>query len=159
MGYTHHFSYGKIPLSKWEKITKDIKTLLKNLPEHSLSSGGYFPNVPIVLKYEWNKKGRPLVDIDTVRFNGEGDMGHETFFVERIPHDYEGKRTTRANKFCKTARKPYDLAVQGCLLVFRHYLGKAFDLRSDGDNEEWQVAVEWVESVLDIKIKTPVFAE
>jgi len=49
--------------------------------------------------------------------------------------------------FCKTAFKPYDLAVQVCLVIAAHHLD-AFTVTSDGSMDEWQDAIAVCQEVL-----------
>lgn len=58
------------------------------------------------------------------------DMGHETFYLSYEDND--------EFTFCKTARKPYDLAVQTILIRGQH-LG-ILRFKSDGDLNEWGAA-------------------
>lgn len=62
-------------------------------------------------------------------FNGDASKGedHETFAFE-IGH--------KGFHFCKTARKPYDLAVCLCLLAIKFHL-KETKISSDGNSREW----------------------
>jgi len=39
---------------------------------------------------------------------------------------------------CKTAYKPYDLAVIICLIIAKHHLGKDLLVSSDGELSHWQ---------------------
>lgn len=41
-------------------------------------------------------------------------------------------------EFCKTAYKPYDLAVIICLIIAKHHLKDDIQVSSDGDIEQWQ---------------------
>ena len=85
-----------------------------------------------------------------VRFNGIGDEGHETFLIhKRFDNDFpqfddDGKR---AFAFCKTAYKPYDLAVCCCLIIFKHWFPD-MKVCSDGTMEDWQTAIDRVKDVL-----------
>ena len=47
--------------------------------------------------------------------------------------------------FCKTARKPYDLAVQLCLIIAEEYSAGKFGnviVRSDGGMSDWRPAID-----------------
>lgn len=71
-----------------------------------------------------NGKGKPVFDGVMVDFNGrdgEKDLGHETFRIEKHRQDWD---------FCKTARKPYDLLVVACLIAAWQILDYRFT--SDG---------------------------
>jgi hypothetical protein len=75
-----------------------------------------------------------------VCFNGDGrndqDLGHETFYLPSAEYpEYN---------FCKTARKPYDLLVMIALVLAHIYMPGCYDLGTDGDNEEWQAAFDWL---------------
>lgn len=71
-------------------------------------------------------------------FNGDEKQGldHETFAIKWYAH--QGK----ADDFCKTARKPYDLLVCFSLLAFKAAFHdyKVFHFSSDGDNSDWEEA-------------------
>lgn len=88
-----------------------------------------------------------------------GDCSHETFSlplamekedwqkpIEKIAYyDANGKPVYNDPKevglyfnCCKTAYKPYDLAVIICLIIAKHHLGKAIQISSDGTQVQWQ---------------------
>lgn len=119
MGYTHYWALKhKVTKRGFDKIVEDVKRIEAFLLE---------------------KKGLKLYDLhgdeegilyteDFFGFNGDAskEEDHETFALE-IGHS--------KNRFCKTARKPYDLAVCLCLLVIKYHL-KETEITSDG-NKEW----------------------
>lgn len=82
---------------------------------------------------------------DLIRFNGIGEDGHETFYLPKI---YTRKmpsllsHTDLLFQFCKTANKPYDLAVCCCLIIAKHYLGDDIKVSSDGSLDEWKEAID-----------------
>ena len=152
MGYTHYWKHGQIGIKAWEKIVRDTKKLYANLPEHSHSSGDFYGAEPLKIQFEFNKARPPEANVDTIRFNGVGDMGHETFFMERVPHDYDEKRVSEARYFTKTARKPYDLIVQAVLLIAKHHVGKTFKLSSDGDLDDWNEAERLVKTMFGYEV-------
>jgi hypothetical protein len=39
--------------------------------------------------------------------------------------------------FCKTAFKPYDVAVTAALLIAKHHWGESFEIRSCGSDAQW----------------------
>ena len=50
---------------------------------------------------------------------------------------------------CKTSYRPYDLCVQGCLIVLSHHIGEArFRVDSDGTSEQWNEARDACQHVL-----------
>ena len=63
-----------------------------------------------------------------------GDCSHETFyFPQRDP-----KSDANGFNFCKTAYKPYDLAVNAFLIIAKHYLKDALKVHSDGEGVDWE---------------------
>lgn len=69
-----------------------------------------------------------------------GDCSHETFKIERIYQPYENENSYQSKyfNFCKTAYKPYDIAVTACLIALKHYLKSDVLINSDGDLNDWQ---------------------
>ena len=118
MGYSHYWKLRhKVTKSGLNKIVEDVKRIEAFLLD---------------------KKGLKLFDLngdeegivyteDFFGFNGDASKGedHETFALEVGHSDFH---------FCKTARKPYDLAVCLCLLVIKFHL-KYTEVSSDGCNE------------------------
>ena len=52
-------------------------------------------------------------------------------------------------KFCKTAQKPYDIAVCSALIIAKRYFGESIMISSDGDNEEWKESKALCQKILD----------
>ena len=76
-------------------------------------------------EYEWLKEmGQGLIvdqtpyNRDEIVFNGNsiGDLDHETFYINK-------KNDQESFNFCKTARKPYDLAVWHLLYFINNETG------------------------------------
>jgi len=77
-----------------------------------------------------------------------GDCSHESFILRRtFKKPYPGatpcdrKEDPEFSKWfscCKTAYKPYDLAVISALIIAKHHLGKEICVHSDGGNEDWE---------------------
>lgn len=74
-------------------------------------------------------------DHDKIAFNGieEGDLGHETFGLRVGDEGFE---------FCKTARKPYDLAVCMMLIALKNHLKDSVEISTDGGDEEWEQPIK-----------------
>lgn len=68
-----------------------------------------------------------------------GDCSHESFIIERVYECTYSKPDDKGRyfAFCKTAYKPYDLAVVMCLLVAQHHFGNDIVLSSDGTEAQW----------------------
>jgi len=135
MGYTHYWTQTKKRISKaaWKQICEDLRTICDHA-EH-------VQGVPLAKEY--NEGGvRPFFGPDHLTFNGIGDDGHETFYIERsvvrAPR-YPGENPAWA--FCKTARKPYDIAVVAAL-CYLCSVAETHTASSDGDLEDWTAGLE-----------------
>lgn len=117
MGYTHYWEQTRdLDPEEWKVFTDGVENLVTLVNRDGP-----------VLVYEYDEPEKPpVVNKDMVRFNGNGDDGHETFLVTRVASPWA---------FCKTARKPYDSAVVACLCCL-HSIG-GHDVSSDGDWEDW----------------------
>ncbi len=141
IGYTHYYE-----IKKKSKI-KDLSGCLKNIKT-------------ILEQYQdiINLKGddKPKVTKNLIMFNGIREDGHETFHFEfpstrnGLFKKYNSDENGFAFYFCKTARKPYDIAVTKCLLILKEYLKDDMKLSSDGDfsnQEEWGQAIKDVQDM------------
>jgi hypothetical protein len=122
MGYTHYWTVSKSEIDgkTWKKISDDIKVIIKNSP------------ATLVREYD-NINQPPLIDGKVVVFNGVGDNGHETFFISRV--------NDPLCSFCKTAQKPYDVAVTAILAYLDSVWPNLYSVASDGEPDEWQAGV------------------
>lgn len=124
IGYTHYFEHTRKGADQnWFKteILTDVARFL-----------GFIQGKGIKLSID-------KLDSEAIIFNGDlenDDLNHETFY-------YEFSSSTWA--FCKTARKPYDVAVCGVLLILTAYWGDLFRVSSDG---EWVEKPEWFDHEL-----------
>jgi len=68
-----------------------------------------------------------------------GDCSHESFVLERIlkPGEWQKPEAGKYFEFCKTAYKPYDLAVTAALIIAQHHLGNLIVVSSDGEEQHW----------------------
>jgi len=90
----------------------------------------------------------------------DGSCSYETFYFPRIlkliepqgdrsklvhcyqfGDEYEAKKKKHFG-FCKTAFRPYDLAVNVFLIIAKHYLKDKIDVSSDGKMEHWMDALK-----------------
>ena len=121
--------------AKFEAAIKDCKKLMAAVEETGIRLTGGLGD------------GQPKVSKHKIWFNG--NPSHETFAVDQV----YGQRDLHPDEamkfaFCKTAQKPYDLAVMGCLLTFKRHLGKDFRVSSDGDATDWKPGFDLVRTVL-----------
>ena len=137
MGYTHYFKQNK-PVSdqQWTAFGKDAKVVLEHIQN----------KLGIVLVS--NDSNVAIIDSERVNLNGDDtcDLDHETFYLAK---DY------REFNFCKTARKPYDLAVCSLLLLAHEHMPVHHDIGSDGDFAEWQDAMELNAKIFGYAYKLP----
>lgn len=134
MGYTHYFPHTEVSKSVWTDIVAGCKRACK-------LSG-------VRLVHEFDEEDLPpTFGEDAVWFNGAGADGHETFSLHR---GGSGGFT-----FCKTASKPYDLAVTACLLIYKHFSPDTMKLTSDGDKKDWQAGKELAERALGLGVEIP----
>ena len=124
MGYTHHVKRPKKKHSDetWTKFISDCIDVKNNLPEDVVLGDGY------------GEKPDPIFDNTEVFFNGMHEDAHETFQI---------KKAASSGDFCKTARKPYDLMVCACLLLYKHHFPYV-QVSSDGDLDDWREAIALV---------------
>jgi len=68
-----------------------------------------------------------------------GNCSHETMLFERIKilEKWDKAEDGLYFEFCKTAFKPYDLAVISLLIIAKHYLKNKIRVSSDGTDEQW----------------------
>jgi hypothetical protein len=137
MGYTHYAYMTPIQASdKWAKLTTAVNKVITGSN---------------LIQREWDDNRPPEIGFDNIRFNGIGDDGHETLYLERegkaqeyLTEDSKGKRFM----FCKTAMKPYDKFVTAVLFLAKVHLGEDIEISSDGDVEDWQEGIQLVNEKL-----------
>lgn len=95
-------------------------------------------------------RARPLATARMLGANGDGS--YETFRVARICRLRSARQEARgkwSGDFCKTNHRPYDLCVQGCLIVLNHHLGSdRFRVSSDGKSRDWDEARNACQQIL-----------
>jgi len=87
-----------------------------------------------------------------------GDCSHESFVLPRVFRLREWSEPDEHGRYfdcCKTAYKPYDLAVISCLLIAKHHLGDDIMLSSDGTPENWADGVDLVKRVFGYEVVAP----
>lgn len=77
-----------------------------------------------------------------------GDCSHEGFLLQQKLTDIPDWKQDdlKAGKlifeFTKTAYKPYDLAVNVCLIIAKHYLKDKIKISSDGEMSNWEEGMQ-----------------
>lgn len=144
MGYTHYYTQNRdLTADEWRILTAVFHHMLKHLPAHTTSAGGYYQAQPLIIRGGYGD-GQPEVNGRYLCFNGDDatGMAHEAFYLARQGHGFH---------FCKTGRKPYDLLVCALLLAVAEIAPGAFDITSDGDmtGDDWQPARAFIISLPD----------
>jgi len=137
MGYTHYWDRKeKLDPNLFGQASKDCQKVCNNSQ--------------VEIQFEYNEPNPPVFTRDSVRFNGIGSDGHETFAVARhYKHSYPQKdEQGRLFTFCKTACKPYDRLVTACLVIFKHHFGDAISISSDGEMSDWKDGMKECQDVL-----------
>uniref|UniRef100_A0A7C5RF28 Uncharacterized protein n=1 Tax=Thermus caliditerrae TaxID=1330700 RepID=A0A7C5RF28_9DEIN len=140
MGYTH---YWKIPAKSLPLVQKRLPVIVEDFKR-------FLPHLPPLAGPLG--EGEPVFGPSEVAFNGPVPDDYETF---RFPGLLEGKPFLIGAyhfAFCKTERRPYDLAVQVFLLVAKLHLGKRLLLSSDGDLADWAAAADLVEGMAKLPV-------
>jgi hypothetical protein len=106
MGYTHYFPHTATDQEVWDKIVADCKKILAE------------NKIPLCRYGGDNEK--PILDSNSICFNGFDDEGHETFELVR--------KGSNGFTSCKTDQKPYDALVCACLLVYVHHSPNTIEL-------------------------------
>ena len=144
MGYTHYWSHdAKLNGRRLYSALNDCRKIVDEVQRRGvILRGGLGEGEPQVSEGIW--------------LNGDGEDSHDTFgfpLTGKVSED-----ATRLHgcfwDFCKTVRKPYDLAVCAILLVLKHHLGSQIRISSDGgrEPEEWIPAEELVKEVLGYEV-------
>lgn len=137
MGYTHYFKQNK-PVSdqQWEAFEKDAKVIIDHVQN----------KLGIVLIS--NDSNGVIINNERINLNGDEsrNLEHETFYLEK---DY------KEFNFCKTARKPYDIAVCSLLLLAHEHMPEHHEIGSDGSLTEWQEAMQLNAEIFGYAYKLP----
>lgn len=117
MGYTHYWE-GSINSSdnNWEEFLKESDLILSTVSKR--------------IKIDYS------ID-NAISLNGIGADAHEDFYFSKSDSGFN---------FCKTARKPYDLAVVSILLLAASYF-KGVEFSSDGNINDHQEGIKLLESL------------
>jgi hypothetical protein len=138
MGYTHYwYQHKDFTTEQWSNIQKDVLDIIVK----------YCDKNHVALTEEYDSPmlvcgpTPPIASKAMIRFNGWREEGHETFMLEKkMPMPRIPGRNYHFN-FCKTARKPYDIAVCLVLLICATHAPDVLSISSDGSWEE-----DWTEA-------------
>lgn len=123
MGYTHYWTQTRsFSGDEWLEVSADIREIL-TFVQHGR-------DIPLA-NGDGDFGTHPTFSATEIMFNGAGDEdSHETFVLPRARRkEWDGG--SLGGNFCKTARKPYDLAVTAVLCYLSSVAG-AYDVSSDG---------------------------
>lgn len=119
MGYTRYWTQERsFTMAEWQRIRRCVEPIQRMAGVELAGPLGY---------------GRPRADNECIAFNGAAATGddYETFELYRV----RGRATM---PFCKTAKRPYDLAVAAILCAAERLApGALADVSADGGPEDW----------------------
>jgi hypothetical protein len=89
--------------------------------------------------------GNWFIGVQLRRRTCNGDCKYEPFIFHRIvekptPNPHRPHPGELVFECCKTAFRPYDLAVQCALLIGKHHLRESFKVNSGGSDWHWNDA-------------------
>jgi hypothetical protein len=144
MGYSHYWNCINEPTDEqWATICSSFTRLVKEGQMLALLHHTSFPKICV----EYDHDAPPEINDRYIRFNGYGDAGYETMYLERAI----GRRG-----LCKTRQNPYDLVVTALLILVFYHAPDCYHIRSDGDTEDWQAGLELVQHLYP-EAKIPIF--
>lgn len=125
MGYTHYWKFNEKPSQeKFAELVEGVKQIVATAEEAGIAIG------------------EQVYESGYFSFNGVDAGAHETFSIDI---------RTQEEDFCKTAEKPYDMAVTASLILAKKIFGDDIEIRSDGNWSDWQSGQLLYESVYDIQ--------
>src|SRR6266404_3345601 len=130
MGYTHYWNQSRdFTREECSQIRDDFEALLKDVQ--------HVQGIPLA-DGMGDLGTSPEITDKKIWFSGAGDDSQETFVVDRVRRPKQAHHGHRGWDFCKTARKPYDLAATPALC----YLASVTDpvshsVNSDGHGRDF----------------------
>lgn len=170
MGYTQHWSFTRNPkdiengAAKFKNAVELLKAAIAKLPKtittestlwSEFEKKWFTKTEEVELKLRGGLgEGDPVFNDNEVWFNGDAETGNDGETCH-IALDYPEKNLMGKYdweySFCKTERKPYDVAVCLTLLCFKESFGDDFKFRSEGNikmgEEGWKLAKEIMEQL------------
>jgi hypothetical protein len=125
MGYTHYWKFNEKPSQeKFSELVEGVKQIVATAEEAGIAIG------------------EQVYESGYFSFNGVDGGAHETFSIDI---------QTQEEDFCKTAEKPYDMAVTASLILAKKIFGEDIVIRSDGNWSDWESGQLLYESVYNIQ--------
>lgn len=133
MGYTHYWTQRRgYTAEQWEQICEDVAVILKDAQHvQGIALGDGVGEVG----------SSPVISGGCIHFNGIAGDSHETFKIYRKRPKKEPYQSRCGSDFCKTARKPYDLAVTA-ILCYLATVAESHSVSSDGHGKDWIAGLE-----------------
>lgn len=119
MGYTHYWRNLRFDDKGWEAVKGFSSKVFAEMAKRGVQL--------VNDSFSDEEAVPPYIGDDMIRFNGIGRDSHETFLLEKTGRDFE---------FCKTERKPYDLAASA-ILIFASSVSLDGTISSDGIGEKY----------------------
>jgi hypothetical protein len=156
MGYSQGWSREpEIPAETMRMIVEDFGKLILVLDDNGVSLAGP------------NGDGPPEITAERIAFNGFATSGryrnngsgrYEPFLFERVAPLADWEKSSwnpkgRTFGTCKTALRPYDIAVCCALLIAKRHLGTRIGVYTDGEEVQWFNAKLLCQSVLGYGIE------
>ncbi|QQZ64549.1 hypothetical protein JI735_34510 (plasmid) [Paenibacillus sonchi] len=134
MGYTHYW-YRKqiIEEATFKRIKTDFQKLI---PALSAAGVGLANGLG---------EGDPIITDQRLTFNGREAESYETFAFPQVLTLAAWEQPNDGGyyfQFCKTAERPYDLAVMAFLIVAKYHMQQGIRVESDGNVDDWAAARE-----------------
>lgn len=124
MGYTHYWKVTeKLSQEKFNEFSEGVKQLVATAQEAGVDIGDEEYSDSVIV------------------FNGVAGGAHESFFFTIDGDEFN---------FCKTAEKPYDIAVTASLILAKKVFGDAITVTSDGSWANWESGQLLYESVFNV---------
>ena len=121
MGLTHYwYRPTELPAEIFAAAVDDVRLVLKRL---DLPLAGF------------EGKGEPILTPSSIVFNGAGEDAVEPFEIQQVEFDRRGRAEFYG--YCKTAGRPYDLAVRAALIVMQHHFRDKLKVMSDESPQSW----------------------
>lgn len=148
----------ELPRKEWDEFLGLARKIVAKAHEKGIA---------LALEYD-QAEAAPALGHEVIQFNGVGPEGHESFIVARawyaaVRPQWEVPEKGLLLAFCKTNRKPYDLAVSACLVAFKLVFEARVKVMGDGDfdagasllSEATGFAVEVIEAENGVEVTLP----